>query len=312
MRITGVSTWLSPDSTRLYLTVRATAVIPAGASGTITLKYKNDKEQIVTAIRPLQGIATDAEDLTGFVDVNEIADSLLRDYQLDTTFGSITVKLEEVTLDENGDPVKEEDIEEEADPSTKMKVMRLWQNYSDRRDEFWITSAYIDLSKSVAIDATIPQQYGFPGIYEPIKISQQDFDALIAGGNLKEKNGQVYSVKPATGVNRIAFLFSNAVSTWAQYVAYSSVYQLVPNSYDKGLVRPIQSQDIVKVKETSKEYTLEDVDIESTHFSTEIASIVSEFRYETVLFDRRKLTTRDTAEASFDMNSYGTTNTDYQ
>lgn len=346
MRISGVNTRLSTNADLMYFIVSATDTIPQPATASVVLDRKNSDGIVVTITVPVAVSEVHDDTFTGSINItqfNAILDStlipkdppeepkpvdpnapvkpvepprfdkLLEDFQLVTSFGNITVKL---NGDEKDDPVEEgpdKEIEEESDPETKIKVMRLWTNYQYMgRREYWISNAYLDTSKSVTVDVEIPADFGYPGIYSPTQISQDDFDALLAGPQLKEKNGHVYAVQSSTGIKRGAVLFSNAHRTYADYFDLDMVYQMTPTtSYSAAPTRTIQSQDVAKVKDLIQPFEMEELIYESPNFYAELNELLNAVKYKDVAFDRRTLTTVDPSTASFVIGNVGSTNTDY-
>jgi hypothetical protein len=328
MRIAGVSNRLSDDGKLFYFTVEATQDIPAAATATIGLKYKYErikmetKEEmdaqpengtIISTTLPLQGMTIIGDRLEGYVDITDIADRLLEEYLITTSFGTVLLQRELEPPQEPG-PDEKPEIEEEPDPSTEVYVVRLWSNYNNRnKHEFWISNAYLDTSKSVTLQLEIPQEFGFPGVYTPIKIGQDEFDSMLGSPNLKEQNGKVYLVKSATGVTRVAILFSNIHRTYAEYFDIFSVYHISPTtSYDRAPTRIITSQGFVHVNDVKQTRTMDGLTIESVHFNNELFAIAQEYRNVDITFDRYTLTTADKSQPSFELNKLGSTNTDQQ
>jgi hypothetical protein len=343
MRISGVNTFLSPNADQMIFIVSATEAVPPDAVASVVCSQKNDDGIVVEITIPTEVSSVQGDTFTATINItrfNEILDStlipkeepenpksvdpnapveaprfdkVLEDFRLVTSFGTITIKL---NGDEKDDPTTTDpdEIEEQPDPETKMKVMRLWQNYQyTGRREFWISNAYLDTTKAVTVDVEISPEYGYPGIYSPTEISQDDFDALLASSDLKEKNGHVYAVQSSTGLKQIAVLFSNVHRTYADYFSYDEVYQLSPSPpYSAAPTRTIQSQDIVKIKDSIQQFEMEELYVESPNFFTEIYELLNATRHKDVAFDRRTLTTSEIATQSFSIESLGSTNTDYQ
>jgi hypothetical protein len=327
MRISGVTTRLSADNQLLYFKVLATASIPADATAQVTVNYEYTPEKpegselpdsefetrLVSSIKPLQGVTVKAKSLEGFINVSDITEKLFESYFLDTSFSDISIKLEEAVIPKPPINNPDREIKEPDDIPTVTNVRRVWMNHSYQgRNEFWITSAYLDLANAVTVDIDIPQKFAFPGIYNPQQITQEAFDALLVApkADLVEQNGKIFAVKSTTGLKRIAILFTNSLRTYAQYFTYAEVYQLTLPS-DIVFSKSIVSQDIVKVKDSTVTLDTGDLDLTSQHFAVEINDAMGQYRNIDVAFDRRTLSFRSD-DPSFSLQNSGTTETYFQ
>lgn len=326
MRISGLATRLSADSTRLYFRARATSAVPAGATAAVTVKYEYTPERpegsdlpdsefeprIVSSVKQLQGITISGNTLEGFVNIQDISETLIEEYLFSTSFSTVEVRLE-VGLTDN--PVADPDVKlpESDDETTKTKVRRIWSHYEESYGprQFWVSSAYLDLSKAVTVEAIVTERYILPGVMDPEQITEEAFNALLVspGPDLVEKNGKVYMIKTPTGLMKIGILYSNPLRTYAQYLATSQVYQF---SLPSGMTstRPIQSQDLVKVKDKVFTFDVDVIEMDSVHFSSEIYTILAEFNTLDVAFDRRTFEDLDLdVTPNFNVINSGTTNT---
>lgn len=337
MRIASLRTRLSPDSTQLYFSAIATAAVPADATAAVLLEYtyhppqtpegqtppkKTDEEKayekandgkILTIEKPLQGISIEGNRLEGFVNVAEISATLIENYLFKASFSTVAVKLEPAGLVDN--PVQAPDVKlpESDDEPTNTKVHRIWNHYEENYGsrQFWVSSAYLDLDNAVTIEAAVTDKYIFPGVMAPQQIKENDFNALLvsSSADLVEKNGKVYMIETPTGLKRIGILFSNQKRTYAQYLSSSQVYQFsVPGAM--AFTRPIQSQDLVKVKDKTFTFDVDVIEMDSANFYTDIYTILSEFNTLDVNFDRRTFDDLDLREnPNFNVINSGTTNT---
>lgn len=346
MKIASIKTDLSPDQKIIWFTARATSSIPADATASVMIFYKYetptapelppgteepkkptrteaeieaDKQlrleeqakqgQIFVAERPLESITIEGNNIQGFVDLETISGTMIERFYFKASFSEVTVEIDSNYVLAN-DQKEELELPDSDDTATITKVRRLWYNYNTSRVEFWASSAYLDLSKAVSVDANIPQQFGFPGIYAPKQISEDDFNALLVSpkADLVKKNGEVYSVKTPTGLKRVAILFSNSFRTYAEYFTYSTVYQLsLPNALV--ITHPIQSQDIVRVKDSVQTFTTDDLEIPSAHFNSEILAELYPYKTVEIAFDRRVMIDRNSSSSNFSITESGSANT---
>lgn len=329
MRISGLKTRLSADSTQLYFTARATSTVPAGSTAAVTIKYEYTPEKpeetdlpdsefeprIVSSVKPLQGVTIDRNNLEGYINVKDITETLIEDYIFSASFSTVQIKLDvESLIDKPDNPdVK---LPESDDESTKTKVHRIWGNYRENYDprQFWVSSAYLDLTNAVTVEVTIADECILPGVFVPEQISEEDFNTLIASSkaDLVEKNGKVYMIQTATGLKKIGILYSNSERTYAQYLSTDQVYQFGLPTYMTS-TRPIQSQDLVKVKDRVYTFDVDVIEMDSRHFFNEIYTILSELNTLDVAFDRRTLETLSKNDSpNFNVINSGTTNTSFR
>jgi hypothetical protein len=326
LRISSVKTRLTEDSGRLYFRIRATSAVPAGATAAVTINYEHTPEKPedtelpdsefeprwVSEERPLREIIIDGQHLEGFVDVSEIYESLIEDYEFTATFGAVSIKLEEAVLAEAQVELPVREIEQIDDPPTATTVQRVWANHKEwfYTRQFWVSNAFLDLSNAVNIEVYTEDRFGFPGVFAPQQIDEEGFNALLSQDpdEQLENNGKIYSIKLKAGGRKIGILFANPFRIYAEYFDLDTVYQLSV-SYRSTYTRQIATPKIIKTANKEIQITIKPIEIPSTNFQYEISEALAGYSSKTVLFDQRTLPTLGT-ESSFSINQFGYTNTD--
>lgn len=290
MKIIGVSTWMTPNSSSMYFQLTADETIPTSAYSYVTIIYSKNST-IVSSKRLLQGTTIIGDALTGYIEVKDIHEDLLEDYEFTSNISNVTIELEDEILAQAPIDAPLNELGEFKNIAIVSKVKTFWLGFEklSNRIKSSISSALPDFSESIKFEIEIAEQYAFPGVFEPELITTSKFQELISEGFKIENTGKTYAVQDENGAKKIAFVFLINNTVTVQYAEYEDVYTIVvkdPMSSSGNLVTKIKSPKFIQVENIPVKITYDAMQYESEYFQTTINAMTAPYNSSTIMLTR--------------------------